>query len=557
MHEGPSPSGSVEARTYAEQIRLLYVQSRSGLVSTLLVGVVFITVLAPSSSIPRIALWVCAFLAVAFGRDLLVRAYLRARAPEPARWSRMFAVGSAAQGLSWGLGAVLLFPEGMRQAFVFFLMAGMTAGAVSFLAFAYVSYVVYVVGTIVPVVVLLFIRGDGVAVSMAITLLIYVGAVLGAGRRVHKALIDALRLRFQNSDLLEAVRASERRLAMHVERAPLAVIRWRPRFVVEEWNQAAERIFGHPRAEAIGARAGALLGAGVDYDALWNSVLASNEGIELSLEHVAKGGRRVACDWYHTPLVEADGGVIGVASIAHDVTEQREVERMKGDFIATVSHELRTPLTAIQGAVDLLVGGVAGVLPETAQDLAVTAASNATRLRKLVDDLLDFEKLTSATMTLARRRTLLVPLVDEVIACAAPFAQKYDVRIERLPAPDAELLVETDPDRLGQVLTNLLSNAAKFSQPGGVIAVGVDAQDGRAVLSVRDRGVGIPEAFHDRIFQKFSQVDSSDSRAKGGTGLGLSISKAIVEKLGGEISFESTLGAGTTFRVSIPQATRR
>jgi PAS domain S-box-containing protein len=552
-----APPSSVEARTYAEQIRLLFVQSRSGLLATLLVGIVFIAVLAPSSSIARIALWSSALIGVAVGRDLLVRAYLKARAPDPAVWSRRFAVGSAAQGLTWGLGAVLLFPEGMRQAFVFFLMAGMTAGAVSFLAFAYVSYVVYVVGTIIPVVILLFVRGDGVAISMAATLLIYVGAVLGAGRRVHTALIDALRLRFQNSDLLEVVRASERLLAMHVERAPLAVIRWRPRFVVEEWNQAAERIFGHSRAEAIGARAGALLGAGVDYDTLWNEVIASREGVELSLDHVAKEGRRVACEWYHTPLIEADGRVLAVASIAHDVTGKREVERMKGDFIATVSHELRTPLTAIQGAVDLLVGGVGGVLPATANDLAVTAASNATRLRKLVDDLLDFEKLNSATMTLARRRALLVPLVDEVIACAAPFAQKYEVRIERLPVVDAKLEVETDPDRLGQVLTNLLSNAAKFSQPGSVVEVGVATGGGRAVLSVRDSGVGIPEAFRERVFEKFSQVDSSDSRAKGGTGLGLSISKAIVEKLGGEISFESTLGVGTTFRVSIPQATQR
>ena len=555
MHEGNA--SSVEARTYAEQVRLLYVQSRSGLVSTLLVGVVFVVVLAPSVSWERIGAWGVAFVAVAIARDLLVRAYLRASAPPPTLWGKRFAFGSAAQGLAWGCGAVLLFPEGMRQAFVFFSIAGMTAGAVSFLAFVYSSYVVYVAGAIAPLATLLFVRGDGVAVSMGITLLIYAGAVLGAGRRVHAALLDALRLRFENSDLLDVVRASERSLAMHVERAPLGVIRWRPGFIVEEWNHAAERIFGHARADALGMRAGALLGAGVDYDALWTAVIASTEGIELALEHVAKGGRRVECEWYHTPLVEADGRVIGVASIAHDITERRVVERMKGDFIATVSHELRTPLTAIQGAVDLLAGGVGGELPEIARDLVVTAASNAIRLRKLVDDLLDFEKLTSETLTLTKRRVHIVPLVDEVIMCAAPFATKYDVRIQRLPAEEGDLEIDTDPDRLGQVITNLLSNAAKFSKPGGVVDVGILPRDERVVLSVSDRGAGIPEAFRDRIFQKFSQVDSSDSRAKGGTGLGLSISKAIVEKLGGEISFESTLGVGTTFRVTIPRVLRR
>ena len=555
MHEG-QPS-SVEARTYAEQVRLLYVQSRSGLVSTLLVGIIFVAVLSPDISARRIGVWGFGFVAVAIVRHLLVRSYLRAAAPDPVAWGRRFAVGSAAQGLAWGAGAVLLFPEGLRQAFVFFSIAGMTAGAVSFLAFVYSSYVAYVVGAILPLVALLFVRGDNVAVSMAVTLLIYAAAVLGAGRRVHAALLDALRLRFENGDLLDVVRASERRLAMHVERAPLGVIRWSPRFVVEEWNHAAERIFGHDRAEAIGARAGALLGAGVDYDALWTAVVNSTDGIALSLEHVAKGGRRVVCDWYHTPLVESDGRVIGVASIAHDITERRAVERMKGDFISTVSHELRTPLTAIMGAVDLLAGGVGGKLNETAHDLVVTAASNAVRLRKLVDDLLDFEKLTSETLTLTKRRVRLVPLLDEVITCAAPFAQRYDVKIERAGVPEGDLEIDTDPDRLGQVITNLLSNAAKFSKPGDVVAVSVQSKSDRLVISVRDHGVGIPDGFRERVFQKFSQVNSSDSRAKGGTGLGLSISKAIVNKLGGEISFESTVGTGTVFHVAIPSAQAR
>ncbi|HEY2513015.1 MAG TPA: HAMP domain-containing sensor histidine kinase, partial [Polyangiaceae bacterium] len=235
------------------------------------------------------------------------------------------------------------------------------------------------------------------------------------------------------------------------------------------------------------------------------------------------------------------------------VTERRALERLKSEFIATVSHELRTPLTAIQGAVDLLAGGVGGVLPETAADLVDTAASNAVRLRKLVDDLLDFEKLSSEDAGFVRRRVRLVALVDEMIAAAAPFASRHGVVMARV-GPPSDVEVETDPDRLGQVILNLLSNAAKFSNGEGArVEASVHAEGPMAIVSVKDRGVGIPAAFHSRIFQKFSQVDSSDSRAKGGTGLGLSISKAIVEKLGGEISFESAVGVGTTFHVKLPR----
>jgi signal transduction histidine kinase len=225
---------------------------------------------------------------------------------------------------------------------------------------------------------------------------------------------------------------------------------------------------------------------------------------------------------------------------------------MKSEFIATVSHELRTPLTSIQGGLDLLVGGVAGALPEMAADLVGTASANAKRLRTLVDDLLDFEKLSAGRMTLSRRPVRLGPLVDGVISGAAPFARQFNVRIDRAGDRDADPVADTDPDRLGQVLMNLLSNAVKFSKDGGTVEVSLAAEGGRAIVKVCDHGIGIPPSFHGRMFQKFSQVDSSDTRARGGTGLGLSISKAIVDQLGGEISFESALGAGTTFRIAIP-----
>jgi signal transduction histidine kinase len=232
--------------------------------------------------------------------------------------------------------------------------------------------------------------------------------------------------------------------------------------------------------------------------------------------------------------------------------ERRVIDQMKSEFIATVSHELRTPLTSIQGSIDLLAGGVAGTLPEMAADLVGTASANAKRLRLLVDDLLDFEKLSAGRMTLLRRRVPLGPIVDGAVSGAAPFARQFNVRIDRVGDRTADPVADTDPDRLGQVLMNLLSNAVKFSKEGGAVEVSLGVEGARAVIMVQDHGIGIPESFHARMFQKFSQVDSSDTRARGGTGLGLSISKAIVDQLEGEIGFESKVDEGTTFWVKLP-----
>jgi signal transduction histidine kinase len=224
---------------------------------------------------------------------------------------------------------------------------------------------------------------------------------------------------------------------------------------------------------------------------------------------------------------------------------------MKDGFIAVASHELRTPLTSMRGSLGLLQGGVAGDLSDEAQGLVSIAMQNCERLVRLVNDLLDLEKITSGHG--AFRIALLdwPAVLDQAIASSRGFVESYGVRFELEKPP--ELRVRGDEDRLIQVLSNLLFNAAKFSPRGSVVTVSSKPlADSWVRTSVRDRGPGVPEHFRSRVFQRFAQADMGEDRRAEGSGLGLAISREIVERLGGRIGFDDAPGGGTVFWFDLP-----
>jgi len=241
-----------------------------------------------------------------------------------------------------------------------------------------------------------------------------------------------------------------------------------------------------------------------------------------------------------------------ITGVSWDLTESRKIERLKSEFVATVSHELRTPLTSIRGTLGLIAGGVVGKLPDKAEELIRIAYKNSERLSLLINDILDMEKIESGRMKFDLVRQPLLPLIEQAVEANSGYAHTYGVQLELTQAlPGVE--VAADALRLLQVLANLLSNAAKFSPPGArVDVVMLVPRQGWVRIEVHDRGPGIAPEFQHRIFQKFSQADASDSRAKGGTGLGLSISKALIEGMGGQIGFETQPGVGTVFFFELP-----
>jgi signal transduction histidine kinase len=235
-----------------------------------------------------------------------------------------------------------------------------------------------------------------------------------------------------------------------------------------------------------------------------------------------------------------------------DILQLREYEQLKSDFVSTVSHELRTPLTSMRGALGLVLSGAAGpVSPET-RDLLLIANQNTERLIRLINDILDIEKIESGSITVRHDRCDLRGLLETTIAGLQGYSTEHKVRIV-LRAP-ATTHVMGDQDRLIQVFTNLLSNAIKFSPRHGEVVVSLVVNPDSARVSVRDRGPGIPIEFQGRIFGKFQQAESSPSRRHGGTGLGLAIARAIVDRHDGRVTFETAAGEGTTFIVDLPLA---
>ncbi|HWN52451.1 MAG TPA: PAS domain S-box protein [Xanthobacteraceae bacterium] len=248
--------------------------------------------------------------------------------------------------------------------------------------------------------------------------------------------------------------------------------------------------------------------------------------------------------------VETHEGML-VFGVIVDISERKRIERLKDEFVATVSHELRTPLTSISASLGLLVGAADVKLPEAAKRLVTIAHSNSQRLVRLINDILDVEKIESGKVIFNLQRVEVGTLVAQAIDANLALAASYGVglRFEETSASE----VRTDPDRLMQVVTNLLSNAINFSPRDSEVVVAIENSGENVRVTVRDHGPGISADFRPRIFDKFAQADGSNSRQKGGSGLGLSIVKQIVTQLGGKVDFSDAPGGGAVFYVEIPR----
>ena len=249
------------------------------------------------------------------------------------------------------------------------------------------------------------------------------------------------------------------------------------------------------------------------------------------------------------PLHAADGSQIGAVAILHDITEHKRIEQLQRDFVSTISHELRTPLTSISGALGLVNGGALGAVPAPMTAMLEIAQQNSQRLSLLINDLLDMDKLIAGKMIFDLQAHALLPLLQEALRSNQAYAEQHQVNYQLLPGePElAGAQAHVDPLRLQQVLANFLSNACKFSPAGATVELSLERRGDALRVSVRDHGEGIPLDFQTRIFQKFSQADASSTRQKGGTGLGLAISKELIERMHGQIGFDSSAGQGTCF----------
>lgn len=383
----------------------------------------------------------------------------------------------------------------------------------------------------------------------------YLASTMARARTV-KRLVDqrTSELRSANQRVID----NEERIRVVVDTIVDGIITIDEHGTVESINPAVERIFGYSKGEIVGHNVNRMIPGPrrSEHDGYIARYVATGESRIIDTVREVEGLRK---DGSEFPLDLAVSEMrIGekrmFSGIVRDVTDRREAETAKAEFISTVSHELRTPLTSIKGALGLVKSEITGDLPDKFKAMLEIANNNVERLVRLTDDILDAERLESGKVQVQLRALDLSTLVEQAVEANTPYAAQHAVSfVVANAAPD--VMVLADEDRFVQILTNLLSNAVKFSAEDDEVKVAIVRDDSGIHISVTDHGPGVPESYRDQVFERFSQADSSDARQKGGTGLGLSIAKALVERHGGTIGFDTETGMGTTFFVDVPEWT--
>lgn len=539
---------------HAEQTRLLYAAMFQSFLATLVNSLILVFALWDAVDHERLLIWFAIMQLVMGGRIVLAVAYRKHRHDIPAsrRWANRFTLGAWLTGIVWGSSTVWLFPldDPGRQAFLAFVLAGMSAGATTSLAFQRLPIIGYLVFMLFPTAIRFYLLDTVLGLYMSLLTLLFFGVIFLNSLRIYRNTYENIALRLRAVAHERELAASEGKYRTIYNAVPIGIVNYDPDGHIVSCNQVFADMTGVGR-EVLR-----------DYDLLQNSqapalrevIRASLAGQEGQYEGriadllgVKQEEIRLQC----RPLQDADGRIMGAVAIVQDISEDRRIERLKREFVSTISHELRTPLTAIRGAIGLLRGGAAGEVNEEAAKLLSISDANSERLLVLVNDLLDIDRIESGELSFEMKPLAIRPFLEEALRVTATYASQHQVKLQ-LVTDGGDARVNANHDRLMQIMYNLLSNAVKFSPAAATVEVSYSLSPDMVTLCVADHGPGIAEEFQPLIFERFTQGDASDSRKVGGTGLGLSISRALVERHGGRIWFE-TGPAGTRFFVSLPR----
>jgi PAS domain S-box-containing protein len=369
-------------------------------------------------------------------------------------------------------------------------------------------------------------------------------------RRRARSLAASNQALSQQSRAREQAEERLHQLAAIVESSNDAIIATTLDGSILSWNYGAERLYGYTQDEVRGRHVSLIHGSpqsGVIE--LFEKIMRGGRIEHMEVVNLTRDGRRIDVAFSVSPVLDRSGAVVGAASIARDITERKQLEQMKDDFVGTVSHELRTPLTAIKGFIELVVDGDAGPLTESQREFLQIASRNTDRLGTLINDLLDVNRIESDLLETRREETDLNAVLDHVSATFRVMAQAkglaFRTKIDPLPR------LTGDGPRLVQVFSNLVSNAIKYT-PAGEIGICARAEAEHVIVEVFDSGIGLNAAEQAQLFTKFFRGRNPLVVESGGTGLGLVIAKAIVQKHQGSIEVESRPGHGTRFKVTLP-----
>ena len=349
------------------------------------------------------------------------------------------------------------------------------------------------------------------------------------------------------------IRRSENQLKLITDSLPILISyvdnQQRYRYI----NQTYQTWFGKSRQELLGLKVEEIVGR-KNYCKILPYIekALSGEVTNFEIDLALKNSRWLNATYI--PDINSEGHVKGFFAMIEDITERKAIEQMKSEFVSVASHEMRTPLTSIHGVLKLMATGHLGQFSDRGQEMIQIAVRNTDRLVRLINDVLDLERMESGREIIEKEKATSTDLINQAVNIIQEMAQQHQIMIETESNESTDIDLWVDCDRILQTLTNLLSNAIKFSPSGSKVWIKVEKQEKDVLFTIKDQGRGIPQDKLETIFERFQQVDATDSRKKGGTGLGLAICRHIVEQHGGRIWAKSTLGKGSSFFFTLPQS---
>ncbi len=550
-----------------EEIRLLYGGTPFSYTASFVIALIIYNVLLDHvTSQQNLTIWLFTILAVLFIRSIDSFLFSRHTKQQQSdkKWRTRFFVGTGIAGFCWGLLPWLGYSTEIEYfSFIMVCLLGVIAGSLSTLSYRWETIALFLLPASLLLVLRLLAEDKSLFTATSFVLLVFVFFSLFAGKKIFNNTQQNIRLRLEADSRERAIELMHQKQALHLQNTPLAIIEFDIDLNITEWNKAAENIFGYSRTEAIGDNVMRLIlsrDSSIEAEKLWERLLNHEAVTGSVIENKTKSGEPIFCEWFVTPLTDDQNEIVGIASMAMDITEKKQndlaiikskeeaekANQAKSDFLSSMSHELRTPLNAILGFTQLLK--YEKTLTDK-QHSHIDEISNAGNLLlELVNQILDLARIEKGHLQLSMEKVALTDCFKEVQAMIAPLAEKNNLKLDINTESNGYVIA--DFTRLKQVMLNLLSNAIKYNVENGSVSLKAMQKEGGIVrICIIDTGKGISQELLQEIFQPFNRLNASSSIE--GTGIGLSISKQLVEMMNGSIGVSSTINQGSEFWIEL------
>ncbi len=554
-------------RIQLEEIRLLYAATPFSFTTSIIIALLLYLVLnGHTDSAFKLKLWFGSVLLMIIIRSLDTYFFTHSSTgrQQQSNWRKHFFIGVFISGLLWGALPWLGYSS-ERQYFDFSIicLVGVIAGSLSSVAYRWETIALFLIPSSSLLILRLLVDNSQLSTETSFLVGLFILFSFSAGKRIFNTTQQTIRLRLETDIREQAIELMHQKQLLHLQQTPLAIIEFDTDFKINEWNKAAESIFGYTEQQAIGENIMRLILPRDSNDAaeqIWNSLKKLEPVNGTVVENKTSQGQHIYCEWFITPLTQRNNEVVGIAAMALDISEKIQNERdlitskeqaekanqTKSDFLSGMSHELRTPLNAILGFTQLLKYEKFMTKKQLSH---VDEISNAgSLLLELVNQILDLARIEKGYLHLSMEQVQIADIFKECKSMMMPLAKQYAVSINI--DTDINGFVIADYTRLKQVMLNLLTNAIKYNVPDGSVSIHIDAlKNERVHISIIDSGRGIETDLINEMFQPFNRLNAASSIE--GTGIGLSISKQLMERMNGKIGAESTVNVGSEFWIEL------